>query len=117
MKMEAGYANSNSDSRHHAAAQLATRGNQLIDPEPPESVVFRSVGNLREEINGLSVQIDMLCSRLGSASKPVAHLAGNETAKPPEPVTSLLTKKIDDQAKRVRILCNQVATALDGLEL
>ncbi len=113
--MEQGYT---SDSRNHAAAQtMAFRGNPLSDPEPSESVVFSSVGNLREEINGLSTQIDMLCSRLGAASRPSGPQPGSDTMKEAQPITSLLTKKIDDQARRVRMLSNQVATALEGLEL
>lgn len=112
--MEQGYA---SDSRNHVAAQMATRSNPLGDPEPPESVVFRSVSNLREEINGLSVQIDMLCSRIGAASRPCTQPVNGQDAKLAEPTTSLLTKKVDDQARRVRMLSNQIAVALEGLEL
>ena len=88
-----------------------------FEPEPQESVVFHSVGNLREEVNGLSVQIDMLCGRIGAASRPCAQSASGSDAKLAEPTTSLLTKKIDDQAKRVRMLANQIATALECLEL
>lgn len=95
-----------------AAGQKATLDNPL-----GESVVFRSVNNLQEEINGLSVQIDMLCGRIGAASRPVGQLASGEAAKVQEPMTSLLTKKIDDQARRARTLSNQVAMALEGLEL
>jgi len=110
MKMETGYANSNS--RHHAAGQLATADNPM-----GESVVSRAINNLQEEVNGRSVQIDMLCGRIGAASRPCAQLASGQTEKLVEPTTSLLTKKIDDQAKRVRMLSNQVAMAIEGLEL
>jgi len=85
--------------------------------EPSESVVFRAVGNLQSEINGLSVQIDVLCGRIGAASRPCPQPANGSDAKLAETATSLLTKKIDDQAKRVRMLSNQVASALEGLEL
>lgn len=93
----------------------ATRDNPA--GEPPESVVFCSVSNLQGEINGLSVQIDMLCSRIGAASRPNCQITNGPAEKLVEPPTSLLTKKIDDQARRIRTLSNQVATALEGLEL
>jgi hypothetical protein len=107
MKMETGYA-------IRADSAKALRGG---DAEPQESVVFRAVGNLQDEINGLSVQIDMLWSRIGAASRPVHLNEAKSSDRPPEPTTSLLTKKIDDQAKRIRMLSNQVAVALEGLEL
>lgn len=93
----------------------ATRDNPM--GEAQESVVFRSVTNLQNEINGLSVQIDVLCGRIGAASRPVGQATNGSTDKVIEPATSLLTKKIDDQAKRLRMLSNQVAMALEGLEL
>lgn len=93
----------------------ATRDNPA--GEPQESVIFRSVTNLQNELNGLSVQIDVLCGRIGAASRAVAQPPNGSVDKASEPVTSLLTKKIDDQAKRVRMLANQIATALEGLEL
>lgn len=92
-------------------------GAAMAATEAQESVVFRSVTNLQNEINGLSVNIDMLCSRIGAASRPTHLPEGSNGDKHPEPTTSLLTKKIDDQAKRVRMLSNQIATALEGLEL
>lgn len=98
-----------------AAGYPATRDNPM--GEPTESVVFRAVTNLQSEINGLSVNIDMLCSRIGAASRPVGKSLDGSADKAIEPATSLLTKKIDDQAKRLRMLSNQVATALEGLEL
>lgn len=94
-----------------------TGAGRAIDPEVPESVVFRSVSNLRNEIDGLSVQVEMLCGRIGAASRPCAQAVNGQDAKLVEPPTSLLTKKIDDQARRVRVLSNQIATALEGLEL
>ena len=102
----------NSSMGRGAAAQAAIADNPM-----GESVVFRAVGNLQEEMNGLSVQIDMLCSRIGAASRPVHPNETKSGDKATEPVTSLLTKKIDDQARRVRMLSNQIATALEGLEL
>lgn len=83
----------------------------------PDSVVFLAVSNLQDEINGLSMQIDQLCSRLGAASRPSAPQPVSDSMKEAQPITSLLTKKVDDQARRVRVLSNQIATALEGLEL
>lgn len=63
------------------------------------------------------VNIDLLCGRIGSASHPVHSGEALNASNAPEPATSMLTRKIDAQAGRVRMLSNQIATALEGLEL
>lgn len=113
--METGNFHSSGMVRGAAAGYPATRDNPM--GEPQESVVFRAVGNLQDEINGLSVHIDLLCSRIGAASRPIHLNDAKAETNAPQPTTSLLTKKVDDQARRIRMLANQVATALEGLEL
>ncbi len=103
-----------------AAPQSRQAGQMLrgaVAADAPESIVSRAVTNLQTEINGLSVNLDMLCQRIGVASRPTTLRETKSGEAMAEPMTSLLTTKIDDQAKRVRMLSNQVATALEGLEL
>lgn len=83
----------------------------------PESVVAKALENLKAEINGLSVTADNLISRLGVVSRPIGGMLSGEAKGAPDPVTSLTTKRIDDQAKRIRATTDHLRAAMDALEI
>lgn len=113
--METGYATAGSRPRQYADELVPTAENPM--GEKPAKAVAQAVNNLTDEINGLSALIDQMGSRLGVAMRPMGAEAAKDSAKEAELPASLLTRKIGEQAKRVRALSNQIATALEALEL
>lgn len=97
------------------------QGQNRVSAAPPDPVgdsqVVRSLKNLEAEINGLAVTSEVMCARIGIASRPYPMPPDGQEAKAIEPITSLLVKKIDDQAKRVRNITNQLQAHIEGLDL
>lgn len=84
-----------------------------------DSVVGKALENLKSEINGLSVTAEVLVSRLGVVSRPspIGNASDSAKSNPTPCSSSLTTKRIDDQAGRVRMLTMQLQSAIDGLEI
>ncbi len=92
-------------------------GGALGQVPTEESKVARAMSNLQSEINGLSVAVEVACNRVAvvSCPYPAAPCADEKTQV--VPTTSLMVKKIDDQAGRIRMLTNQLNSAVEALEI